>query len=719
MRTLLSNRIPLLIAVLLLGLLGSSARAWPGASQASAWGLGLLVTWVWVLAARRHASAVACNADLAAANRSLQDEIAQGARIENEQAAQRREIVESARSLVQTNELLVESSGRFQELFQGLPVACISWDREGRIMEWNRAWTQLHGLADPLGRTARELFGGLEGTTALAEAMEAARGGEAREGVEWIYRRTDGVPVHVCSSLIPLRAADGTVTGILGADVDIRAQQEAEAALRESEERLHALYNTTSQQSLSFEEKTEAILEMGCAQFGLEIGILARVDEEQFRLVQARSSHDSLSPGAAFPDCEGYCAEALGRSEALSLASCISTPIRVDGAVWGRLCFAGALPESRLFTSGDRELVRLMAQWIGGEIARRQAEEAVQGSEERFRTAIASMSEGLIVMGADGVIHLWNDSAEQILGKTRSEMHGWRPLHSGFVPVREDGSRFPEGSYPLMVSLRRGEPQTDVVVGLPRGDGGMIWVSVNAKPLFPPGGAPDPKPSAIVATFRDITERRHQEDLIAEQMVQIKEHAATLEAQKLELEVVNAELEMLALRDGLTGLSNRRAFGLRVTLEMTRAVRYGTPLSLLLLDVDHFKEYNDTFGHVAGDDVLRMLSQVLLTQGRETDFFARYGGEEFVIILPHTGSEGARILAERLCAAISSAAWPTRPVTASIGAATLLPDMTTEDDLVSAADRALYAAKTAGRNCVSHAMSVYKVATPKPIPAAI
>ena len=102
-------------------------------------------------------------------------------------------------------------------------------------------------------------------------------------------------------------------------------------------------------------------------------------------------------------------------------------------------------------------------------------------------------------------------------------------------------------------------------------------------------------------------------------------------------------------------------------------MRYGTPLSLLLLDVDHFKEYNDTFGHVAGDEVLRMLSQVLHVQGRETDFFARYGGEEFVVILPHTGSEGARTLAERLRAAVGAAAWPARLVTASIGAATLLP----------------------------------------------
>ena len=651
----------------------------------------------------------------AAANESLLDEIAGLARGDDERAAQQREMEEAAQSLALTNALLAEASGRFQELFQGLPVACVCCDRAGHIMEWNRAWTRLHAQANPLGQAIGEALGGPDGAPILAEAFRAALGGEIREGVEWTYQHEGGARVHVYSNLFPLRGADGAVTGVLGADVDISAQQEAEDALRESEERMHALYNTTSQQMLSFEEKTEALLEMGCAQFRLGIGILAGVHEDRYQIVQARSPGDVIPHGEVFTDCKAYCAEAVERTGGLRLEAYLSAPIRVDGAVWGALCFACGQARTGMFTSGDREMVRLMAQWIGGEIARRLAEEAVQASEERFRTALASMSEGLIVMGADGVIRLWNDSAERILEKTRSEMYGWRPLNPGFAPVREDGSRFPEGSYPLMVSLRRGEPQTDVVMGLPRGDGGMVWVSVNAKPLFPPGGGPDAMPSAVVATFSDITGRRRQEDLIAEQMVQIREHAAVLEVQKRELVAVNAELETLALRDGLTGLSNRRAFGQRMALEMNRAIRYGTPLSLLLLDVDCFKEYNDTFGHVAGDTVLRTLSQVLHLQGRETDFFARYGGEEFIAILPHTGSEGAQAVAERLRTAISEVLWPSRPVTASIGAATLLPGMSAEDDLISAADRALYAAKAAGRNCVVHALSL---GTPALTPAA-
>ena len=601
-------------------------------------------------------------------------------------------------------------------------------------MEWNRVFERLHGLENGLGQSVWETVYRRDEAPQIAEAVTAVFAGEAQEGVEWTRQRADGSQVQIYSSIFPLRSAGGEITGAISADVDISAQHQAEEALRLSEERLHALYNTTSRQGVSFEEKTEAMLAMGSLQFGLEIGILARVADTQYEVLHALSPNSAVPAGTVFPVCETYCAEALALADAVSfeqagateraetvsyrkhgLEAYIGAPVRVTGTVWGMLCFAGRQPHPRLFTSGDRELVRLMAQWVGGEIARRQAEEAVRESEERFRTAIASMSEGLILMDAEGRIRLWNDSAERILEKTQNEMRGWRPLNPEFTPVREDGSSFPEGSYPLMVSLRRGLAQTDVVMGLPRAGGGMLWVSVNSKPLFTPGSE---TPGAVVATFSDITERRRQDDLIRDQIMQIKDYTVVLETQKMELEAVNAELETLALRDGLTGLSNRRAFGQRAALELGRAVRYGLPLSLLLLDVDRFKEYNDTFGHVAGDEVLKTLSQVLHVQGRETDFFARYGGEEFVIILPHTDSEGALTLAERLRVAVAEAAWPARPVTVSIGAATLLPSMEAENDLISAADRALYAAKDAGRNRVVHALSLEGAEAPVPSLAA-
>ncbi len=634
---------------------------------------------------------------------------------------------ESTQNMAAANALLVQASGRFQELFQGLPTACVCFDGNGRIMEWNRAFEQLYALPVILGASVWDTIYAHQNASEITKseitkAVAAVFEGERQEGIERTFQRPDGSEVHLYCSIFPLRGVDGEITGAISTDIDISAQKQAEADLRRSEERLHMLYNVTSQQELSFEEKTQELLTLGTVQFGLDVGALAEVQENQYRVVQGISPGGVVCSGTVRPINDTYCAETLKIADAVSfeeagaterregvtyrsygLEAYLGAPVRVNGVVWGTLCFAGYQPHPSLFTSGDRELLRLMAQWIGGEIARRDAETAVKDSEERFRLAIESISEGLIVVDAAGVVTLWNDSAEKILEMTRTEMHGLRPVNPEFAAVREDGTHFPQGSYPLMASLRRGVPQHNVVMGLPRqsGQGGMLWVSVNAKPLFQTGEA---KPYAVVATFADITDERRSADQITRQMVQITDYAAVLEQQKDQLEEANRQLGTLALHDTLTGLGNRRAFEQRIAQEMNQARRYGTPLSLLLLDVDSFKAYNDSFGHPAGDEILRRLAAILRDQGRDTDFFARYGGEEFVVVLPLTDAEGAMVLAERLRAAVEETDWPEREVTVSLGAVTLLPAMPDEDALVSAADQALYAAKAAGRNCVLHAL---------------
>jgi len=134
-------------------------------------------------------------------------------------------------------------------------------------------------------------------------------------------------------------------------------------------------------------------------------------------------------------------------------------------------------------------------------------------------------------------------------------------------------------------------------------------------------------------------------------------------------------------------------------------VRHQSALSLLLIDVDSFKAFNDDFGHQAGDAALQSVAQALRC-GRPSDFLARYGGEEFAVILPATTSEGACIVAERMRMAVATAAWPHRPITVSIGAASLGPGGTTSAKLVAAADQALYAAKANGRNRVARSAAM-------------
>ncbi len=162
-------------------------------------------------------------------------------------------------------------------------------------------------------------------------------------------------------------------------------------------------------------------------------------------------------------------------------------------------------------------------------------------------------------------------------------------------------------------------------------------------------------------------------------------------------------LRDLSTRDGLTGLVNYREFHRQVTEEVARCRRYGRPFSLLMLDVDHFKDVNDTYGHLAGDEVLRAVAALIERTVRPADLVARYGGEEFVIVLPETTGAGAWALAERLRRRVAdlTVAVPANgavSLTVSVGLAVFPEDADSFQGLLSAADQALYAAKSGGRN---------------------
>jgi len=163
----------------------------------------------------------------------------------------------------------------------------------------------------------------------------------------------------------------------------------------------------------------------------------------------------------------------------------------------------------------------------------------------------------------------------------------------------------------------------------------------------------------------------------------------------------NALLVDLATIDELTGAKNRRRFREDLELLFAQADRQGSPLSILMLDIDHFKQYNDTFGHPAGDEVLRRVGTILQTAVRAHDVVARYGGEEFVVLMPSTKENEALEVAERLRSAIAYQPWPLRKVTASLGVATTGRDTPNAAALVDQADRALYHSKQAGRDQVT------------------
>ena len=177
-----------------------------------------------------------------------------------------------------------------------------------------------------------------------------------------------------------------------------------------------------------------------------------------------------------------------------------------------------------------------------------------------------------------------------------------------------------------------------------------------------------------------------------------------------ELKKVNAILLHISAVDGLTGLANRRAFDERMDREWRRSIREKSQISLIMIDIDHFKAYNDVCGHLAGDDCLKKVAQVLSqAMKRPSDLVARYGGEEFVAILPGTNIDGAVEIAEKIRKSVEDLGEPhpgspTAPlITISVGAASVLPELGTSFlAIISLADLALYHAKQSGRNVVKN-----------------
>lgn len=176
-----------------------------------------------------------------------------------------------------------------------------------------------------------------------------------------------------------------------------------------------------------------------------------------------------------------------------------------------------------------------------------------------------------------------------------------------------------------------------------------------------------------------------------------------------ELEIANKRLEQLAITDQLTNLFNRRAFDDQVDKQFKLMSRLGHPISLLMIDIDHFKQVNDKFGHAVGDDVLKIIAKKLSNLMRVTDMITRYGGEEFAVILPNTSKEGALIIAEKVRVACQTQDFKHWKTTISVGVSTMIPDKLESNkndnqitQLISNADQALYSSKENGRNRTTH-----------------
>jgi diguanylate cyclase (GGDEF)-like protein/PAS domain S-box-containing protein len=280
--------------------------------------------------------------------------------------------------------------------------------------------------------------------------------------------------------------------------------------------------------------------------------------------------------------------------------------------------------------------------------------------------------------GPDRVLKYVSPSCFRLLGWTPEEMTG--KLVDNFI-LPED---LPVLKAAMLRHMVPGVLIETATIRMLKKDGSSVWMEDHALLVRDPETG---EPIEFIVTMRDISERKMLEE----------------------------KLQRLALTDDMTGLWNRRAFDEALRREWKRTLREGSQVSLLLLDVDHFKEFNDQYGHQVGDDCLRAVAAAVRDAMRATDTAARYGGEEFAAILPNTNSIGAVEVAEKLRITIEALQIPHNGnpegggwVTVSVGAATALArdggTMRMPESLLQAADNALYKAKHKGRNSTATAL---------------
>jgi len=464
--------------------------------------------------------------------------------------------------------------------------------------------------------------------------------------------------------------------------------------------------------SLTQYENSQALytdyLQTGCKLFGLNLGIISRIQSGRYTVVAIAPGDSAISVGQTFPVGDTYCSWVVNDAATIAydkvsadpkralhpvyqtakLEAYISTPIWVDDQIYGTLNFSDTEPRSAPFNVEDNELIELLAQGVARVIKHKLSEQrravttaSMNENIGLFESAFTYSAIGLALVSLEGRWLRVNRALCEIVGYQREAL-----LVIDFQTITHPDDLNTDLDY--LKAMVAGDRKTyQMEKRYFHSDGHVVWVLLSVSLAHKHDGSP----KYFVSQIQDISAR--------------KQTALEIEQKQRQLEIANHTLKELAARDSLTQLYNRRIFDERFAEELSRCERSKRPLSLLLIDIDHFKSFNDELGHIAGDQALQAVARELNEQGRLTDVVARYGGEEFAIILPDTHDEGALVFAERLRNAISEISELGRALTVSIGCTSLNPlEMNgahiSEENFIRTTDEALYKAKAAGRNCI-------------------
>jgi diguanylate cyclase (GGDEF)-like protein/PAS domain S-box-containing protein len=293
---------------------------------------------------------------------------------------------------------------------------------------------------------------------------------------------------------------------------------------------------------------------------------------------------------------------------------------------------------------------------------------------DSYKRIIENLHDGLYFVDRDRVITYWNKAAEQISGFTADEVVGKSCYDNILTHVDSEGNSLCTEMCPLAATIADGEPRQAEVYMRHKG-GHRIAVSVRVSTLTDRDG----NIIGGIELFTDISSQA---------------------ANKLRVK----ELEKLALLDDLTQLANRNYIKRVIQSRFEEKKRYNVHFGVLFMDIDHFKKFNDTYGHDVGDDVLKLVANTLIANGRAFDLYGRWGGEEFIGIIRNINDQDLKNLGNRVRTLVASSYIShddkTLQVTISVGA-TVVSESDTMESLIRRADKLMYKSKASGRNCLT------------------
>ncbi len=562
-------------------------------------------------------------------------------------------------------EELRESENRFRAISETAGDSIFVITPDGKLSYVNELAAQSFGITPSalIGREVRELFppetferqwGRLQKVFKTGESLYAESMARFPRGDVWQE-----------TWLTPLRDESGRIIAVLGDSRDITQRKKAEEALRESEMEYRRLIN---------------LLPSGVVVHSAGKIILA--NNTSAKLFGAEDPQELIGSDLmerVHPDYRNFVLDRIRQTtQKEAMLPWISEKLlRLDGAV-----FDAEVAAMSILYAGKPSTLAMF-----NDISeRKQLEHELQVQRDFATQIINTMGQGLTVTDADGRFEFVNPAYARLFGYETSDLLGKHPVDVT-TPEHRDILR-------QQRLARMAGKTTAYETDLRRADGSIAPVLITGVPRMHGG-----QYAGAIAVITDLTEQKHIEN--------------ELRRAKDELERANQHLgqalireQKLARTDALTGLNNRGYLFELAAREFEVAVRYQKPLSVMMFDIDNFKEINDTFGHSMGDQALIHVSQTILAILRATDMIGRYGGDEFSILLPHTSAQNAFSLARRIHARLAAARIETEKglftLTISLGIAQTIYGVTsppdTVEDLFLRADKALYIAKQTGKN---------------------